>query len=153
MKSIFFPSFFLLLLGLTACRGDVEREVEKVQVEMLKREHQLNQQALRAYRQPLLHQVMLDLKPELDVATRQQLKKQLLRLAEIPGVQAFEVGEFHDLGDPRALAGYELMFQMRFENDSTYQAYQTDSTHLSVKASLKDLLGAPPATYDMILAE
>lgn len=96
---------------------------------------------------PLVHVVYFKLKPDADKA---KLLEAINKLEEIEVVHELEVGTFEDLGDERALSDFQVVMSMAFANEADYKAYQTHEIHLALKAAAKEMLAAPPATYDYI---
>lgn len=91
------------------------------------------------------HIVFLKLNTDAD---KDKVIEEIKKISEIDVLHDLEVGLFIDLGDARALSGYDLAFSMNFKNESDYHIYQTDTLHLQLKESLKELLAGPPVTYD-----
>ncbi len=99
---------------------------------------------------PLTHIVFFKVKPDISEADKTILMNTLKGLADIEVVKDFEVGEFEDLGDKRALSEYNVAMQMDFLNKEDYQKYQSDKRHLEAKEALKPFLAGPPASYDFM---
>ncbi len=76
------------------------------------------------------------------------LIEQIKTLSEIPEIHNLEYGTFYDLDDKRAMAEFEVFMQMRFKNKEDFLTYQSHPIHLAVKENCKNLLAAPPSTYD-----
>lgn len=95
----------------------------------------------------LVHVVYFKVKPD---ATA-QLLKEIEKLESIDVLHGLEVGSFKDLGDKRALADYQVVMKMTFDNEADYKTYQAHPLHLKLKENAKALLAGPPATYDYIL--
>ncbi len=96
----------------------------------------------------LAHMVYLDLKEDISDLERNTLVGAIRRLSEIDEVKSLEIGDFKNLNDPRALAQFELFFQMDFKNTEDYKVYQNHKIHLRLKKLAKGLLAGPPVTYD-----
>ena len=94
------------------------------------------------------HIVLLDLKEN---ANRDAVIKEIEKLSAIEQVKDLEFGAFKDLKDIRALSGYEVALSMYIANESDYRIYQDHPIHLGLKVALKDVLNAPPSTYDFQL--
>ena len=58
------------------------------------------------------------------------------------------VGEFHDLGDPRAMSDLDVVMSVKFETDADYKTYQAHELHLKLKENAGKYLAGPPVTYD-----
>lgn len=98
-----------------------------------------------AEKYPLVHVVYFKLKPDVD---KGKLLEAIDKLEGIEVVKELEVGTFEDLGDERALSDYQVVMSMAFANKSAYEVYQGHELHLALKAAAKEMLAAPPATYD-----
>ena len=93
----------------------------------------------------LVHLVWFKLKPDTD---RAGFIQRLKKLDEIDPVLNFEVGQFADLQDPRAMSDFQVAMQMAFKNEKDYQTYQSHPIHLDLKKRIGNDLAGPPVTYD-----
>ena len=93
----------------------------------------------------LVHLVWFKLKPNTD---RGDFIQRLKKLDKIDPVRNFEVGQFADLQDPRAMSDFQVAIQMAFNSEKDYQTYQSHPIHLDLKARIGDYLAGPPVTYD-----
>ena len=93
----------------------------------------------------LVHLVWFKLKPDTD---RADFIQQLKKLDQIEPVCDFEVGQFADLKDPRAMSDYQVAIQMGFKSEEDYQTYQAHRIHLDLKSKIGDYVAGPPVTYD-----
>ena len=97
---------------------------------------------------PLIHTVYLELKDDLNPDQVTDLLAAIKNVADIPQVKGLKIGEFADLKDKRALSHLDLVFQMGFNSEADYQAYQAHKIHLALKEVAKKYLAAPPTTHD-----
>ncbi|MEX0274753.1 MAG: Dabb family protein [Flavobacteriaceae bacterium] len=93
----------------------------------------------------LVHLVFFKTRNEVSAQT---LATQLKRLKGIGEVEALSVGSFRDLGDPRAFGEYNLVVSMLFKDSTSYRLYQEHPLHLKIKEETRELLAAPPISYD-----
>ena len=99
----------------------------------------------------LVHLVFLTTREDLTDEERTTLLSELGRLGEIEEVKGYDIGEFEDLEDARALSQYNLILSMYFESEDDYRVYQNNDDHLDVRSKLGAYLAGPPATYDYIV--
>ncbi len=100
---------------------------------------------------PLVHLVLFDLKDELSDDEREAFRKTLEDLAVIEQIKSLRIGPFEDLGDKRALAKYEMIMEMSFDNEADYKTYQNDPRHIAGRKKTGQYVAGPPATYDFLL--
>lgn len=93
----------------------------------------------------LVHLVWFKLKPTTD---KTRFIDQLKQLEQIEEVHDFEVGQFADLKDPRAMSDFQMAMQMGFKNERDYKIYQSHPIHVKLKTQLGDYVSGPPVTYD-----
>ena len=83
-----------------------------------------------------------------NVGSRDSLVHALSQLKSIQSINELHVGRFKDLGDPRAMAAYDLVLYTSFSDSLAYSKYQSHELHLGLKDATKSFLAAPPVTYD-----
>jgi len=96
----------------------------------------------------ITHLLYLDLNDNISETQLELFETVLGQLQKIPQVTEFNIGEYTDVGDKRALSQYEYIVSMSFENKKAYDIYQSSPIHESVKNKLRTYLSGPPATYD-----
>ena len=151
------PQFYFLLLFVflqTSCRQNPDSAaVDQLKADLtsLKTELEQSTEALSnlksAHDYSLVHLVYFDLREGADAV---KFIEELRKLEGIDVLKDLQIGHFTDLKDPRALSQFELMMQMGFADQTTYQAYQSHPLHLALKESAKGYLAGPPVTYDYI---
>ncbi len=141
--------FYTLLLNLTllaSCSNSaLEKELVTTKQKLAEAEQSLGEANSDNY--PLVHVVYFQLKPDADQV---KLIESIQKLKDIEVLHDLEIGNFEDLKDQRALSDYQVMMSMAFKNAEDYAIYQAHELHLALKATAKDLLASPPATYDYL---
>ncbi len=136
---------YVCLLGLIAsCVGLAEwQSQDSVAKDAVQQELTSNTDASQKKR--LVHLVWFKMKEGFD---RDAFVKALRKMDDIEMVNDLEIGSFADLGDPRAMCDFGMVFRMSFENESDYRKYQSHPLHLQLKGKVGDFLTEPPVTYD-----
>ncbi|MEL6676208.1 MAG: Dabb family protein [Bacteroidota bacterium] len=146
----------LLLLLIVSCHSRERAEIElmKQEAAAMLAESQAKLKAIQAAEAQassgLVHLVMLNIKDDLKTEQKKALMTELEKLGSLEGVMNYQIGQFEELGDARALSDYELILSMAFQSEEVYRNYQQDETHLAVREALKAYLAGPPATYDYL---
>lgn len=138
---------FIMIAFLVSCSNPkLEQELLETELKLKETEALLAEAKSNTNENyPLVHVVYFKLKPAADKAI---LLEAIHKLETIEGLHELEVGTFKDLGDERALSDYQVIMSMAFANEADYELYQSHDIHLALKAVAKDILAAPPATYD-----
>ncbi len=98
----------------------------------------------------LFHIVYFDLKDNLRPQDIKLFRASLEMLGAIDEVGLLNFGEYTDLGDDRAMKGYEYVMYMGFNDEEGYRRYQNDERHMDIRSNLKQYLAGPPVTYDFL---
>ena len=139
--------FILLILGCHSKSCPIQEENERLREELKTCQNE-NTQVRYSSDSSLIHTVYFDLKSDLNPEQKQFFVNELKKLSKIKTIKEISIGAYEDLQDARALQEYDFSMVLRFNHLSEYQQYQTDSIHLQSKMNTKDLLAAPPRTYD-----
>ncbi len=149
MKNIFILTSFVFLIACSSSELQMELEKTRDELELVEAALAKSQEKLMKMEEdqaaPFTHLVFFDLKPEAD---QKILINAIHKLKAIPEVHQLEVGTFEDTGDQRALSSYALLMKMSFRDSADYAIYQAHPLHLELKASARNLMAGPPATYD-----
>ena len=94
------------------------------------------------------HIIFFDIKDNMSENQLDFLTTNLLKLGEIESVKHFQLGEYEDVGDERALEGRERIIKMRFNSIEDFYAYQNDEKHFEIKKVIGPYLAKNPMTYD-----
>lgn len=158
MKFSTFSLFFIICLFTNCGQTDstLQTELESLQAAFQQKsteyanlqKEMLSLQSQSLVDAPLIHLVFFKVKDDISEANKTTLLNTLKGLADIEVVKDFEVGEFEDLGDKRALSDYDVAIEMGFLTKEDYEKYQSDERHLQAKEALKPFLAGPPASYD-----
>lgn len=138
----------IAFFGFTSCSdATLQQELKETKAKLTAAETQLAEANtdIKTAIYPLTHVVYFKLKPDTDPA---KLITEINKLKEIDVLHDLEIGTFEDLGDKRALSDYQVMMSMAFANKADYKTYQAHEIHLGLKVAAKEMLAAPPATYD-----
>lgn len=146
MRIIYFLLTFAVLL--IACKPSNDNPTVQKLETIVKKQAEIIEQLEQKPKGSIMHLVWLDLKPDLTKEQIENLTKALFTLEEIKEVKDYQVGNFIDLGDKRAMSELESMISMRFESKADYTTYQDHPVHLALKESLGEYLAGPPVTYD-----
>lgn len=96
---------------------------------------------------PLIHIVLLDLKPGIDPDL---VIRDIREIEGLPEIAEFRTGKYIDLDDSRSLENFEVAIYTTFENVEAYEAYQKNEVHLALRDKLYDVLLRYPVTYDFM---
>ena len=152
------PNRFWLLIGtaffLTNVSGCYRAELERQAAVLAEENAQLRKIATESEnnsndtRSRLVHLVWFKLKPELSKEQIENFIGEVNKLQRIDFVDEFEVGNFADLGDQRAMHDLQMIMSMKFDTEQQYRDYQAHPVHLELKNAAGDYLAGPPVTYD-----
>ena len=141
---------FIVLIASCQQPADQNLQIEQLEAELERQSTLLD--SLEAIQNrsavELVHIVYLTLKSSEDEDLRTEVVSEIQKLGNIDVVRDLSIGAFEDLGDPRALSEFELVFQMGFSSAGDYKIYQEHPIHLALKAKLGEYLDGPPVTYD-----
>lgn len=150
MKSHFL-FFVVLSVFFASCEQAVHPDLyEQMQTELAETKAALEAanveiEALKDAPEQLVHIVWFKLKSDAD---REELIKEIKSLKAIEVLNDLTVGEFHDLGDSRAMSDLDVVMSMKFNSEPDYQTYQAHELHLKLKENAGKYLTSPPVTYD-----
>ena len=136
---------YVYLLGLIAsCVGLAgwQPQDSAAQAEI---QQEITPSTIGSHKKRLVHLVWFKMKEGFD---HDAFVKKLQKLDDIEVVNDFEVGNFANLEDPRAMSDFELVLQMSFESEADYRKYQSHPLHLQLKKEIGGFLNGPPVTYD-----
>ncbi|MFK7905054.1 MAG: Dabb family protein [Chitinophagales bacterium] len=159
MKQFIFPLFIFASL-FTSCQqspnvqahlDELEEEVQRKGVQMAALQKKIDELNFIEEKGSLVHMVFFKVKDDISTEDKAKLMWVLEGLDDIEEVKNFEVGNFEDLGDERALSDYDVVIQMEFLNAAEYKKYQEDERHIKAKGELKPFLAGPPASYDFVV--
>ena len=142
-------SFFLF-----ACQENtqVQEELTQLKTQLADAQAQIKAATQEAKTKKLLkHLVYFKLKENTSPEDQLVFTNLLKGLVAIQEIKDFEVGQFKDLGDKRAMSELDVVMEMAFENEADYQTYQKHPIHLATKTKIKKYLGGPPVTYDYVV--
>ena len=145
MKNILFVCSFLCFI---ACNNPaLNEELQKAKSQLVETKAALEACSTPATGQ-LAHIVLFKLtSPE----AKDSVFALLRPLEDIEEVQSLELGSFEEVGDPRAISGYEIIARMHFKNEEAYRTYQEHPIHVDAREKASKFFAAPPATYDYLV--
>lgn len=146
MKKILCPIGILLFLSTMLSCKKQRNNLDYVKL-MQERDSLLGQLQSdeTAVNDKLVHLVFFKTK---DATSADSLGLALSKLKSIESLNELYVGKFKDLGDPRAMAAYDLVLYTSFEDSLAYKKYQSHPLHIGLKEATKSFLAAQPVTYD-----
>ena len=143
--------FIILSFFLSACQQNTAQQEEisklKTQLEAARSQIAAAQKEQKT-KKPLRHLVYFKLKENTSPKDKLIFTNLLKGLTVIHEIKDFEVGQFKDLGDKRAMSDLDVMMKMAFENEADYRTYQKHPIHLETKEKVKKFLAGAPVTYD-----
>ena len=153
-KIFYFPLIIVLLFSCTEKTAILEKELANVKEDLEKVNSELKTLSENDSKGKLVHQVYFSLKADLNQTDKEIFMSGLEKLGNIEVVQQIIVEARDNIGDEvRALTQFDVLMQLKFENQAALEVYAKDDFHQDTKKEIGRFLAKPPMTFDYFIGE